>query len=283
MKSAWSGFHLTTKLSLIFTVLMLLAIPVTVLSMNSIRDTSSRAAGSLGDPNYPDPVVSWSKDPQYRITLCLNTTDRNSTLCNREIYINGSTSYTTNALDKFTYYYWVQILDHSNNWVDYKSGNWYNSCFLLTGGSLCEYKISWPQPTFTAQAVVSGTALKNACDGGITSCSSTKTTTYPSKSVQFVDLPPNINIDTYVKVGSILYFVVVSTPTGSTIITAAPNLSVPKYGELGVTVNNTPFAWTAVPGASYYALWVSTSPNFVSDGFWYKSVPSNACNTTTKS
>lgn len=281
--SFWKTLAIHTKISAVFVVFVFISIPVTVLSVNSIRDARIKAA-SVGDPNYPDPIVSWTKIPQYKIILCLNTTDRSSNLCNSSIYVsgyNGLHEYTTNALDGFKYYYWVQLKNNSGSYKDYQSGSWNNSCFLLTGTTLCPHTIKWDQPTFTAQAVVHGiTPLKNACTGGVSTCVSNKTTIYPSVSVQFVDLPTNIYIDTYVYVKSELFDITANTPTGSVDITTAPTLTAPRNGETNVTVNNTPFAWTAVPGATYYALWVSTSSDFTYNGFWYKKIPSTACNST---
>lgn len=284
MKAAWQGFNLTTKISLIFTILMLVAIPATVLSVNTIRDQRSKAAGSLGDPNYPDPVASWSQNPEYRMDLCLNTTDRSSSLCNKDIFVNNNHSYTTQALNNFRYYWYVMMKDYTGKWLDYQQGSWFNSCFNAGGTpqQLCDKTITWAQPYWSAQATYDG-SLKNACDGsGSTYCDSTREVAYPGKQVQFVDLPQNITIDVYVHVRdtNILFTTINNIQTGGPTVTSAPTLSIPKYGETGVTTNNTPFAWSTVPGASYYALWVSTGPNFVDNGFWYKNIPPTACNSS---
>jgi hypothetical protein len=132
------------------------------------------------------------------------------------------------------------VLDNTNKWVDYANGQFFNACFNPGGPPVpvCEREIKWTAPTLFTQAVVHNTALKNACDGGVSTCVSTKNVGASSKSVQFVDLPANIHIDTYIKIGNILYYVVVNTPTGSVNVTAAPSLQVPKFGEVGVTVNN---------------------------------------------
>ncbi len=285
MLPKFQALSLTTKISLIATVILLAAIPVTVLSVNAIRDSRSKA-DCISNCSLPDPKVSWDKVPQFRIEVCLNTNQRGGAYCNANNFVDGNNQLTTKFLNNYLYYWFVDIKDISGNWVQYQMGNFTNTCFATSGvasPSLCDRTVFWDKPLFTAQATYHGvTPLRNACDGRPAGCVSSQSIVFPTESVQFVDLPPDIFIDTYVFVrgGSIPFTSVSNTPTGSAILQGAPGLISPIGNATGVPTNPTTFSWGKVDGAVSYTLMVSTGADFSFAGIWYQKVASAACAST---
>ncbi|HSX58032.1 MAG TPA: hypothetical protein VLE47_02035, partial [Candidatus Saccharimonadales bacterium] len=281
--SLWNNLSLQTKLGLAFTLLLLFSVPATVLSVNMIKDNRARAAGLvLGDTRYPDPLVSWNRATNFRVEVCLNTSQRGGAYCNANNFPGSNNQISYNSLNGYTYYWFVDLQDYNGAWQQYLTGSYTNNCFNAGGTpqQTCGHTIGWPQPTFDTQAVYAGSALRNACDGFVASCVSSVKDFYPNQQVQYIDLPANIGIDVYIKTGNILFLVLKNLNTGSVAVTSKPTLTIPTFGQQNVSTTNTNFAWTAVPGASYYALWVSTSNDFSNAGFWYKNVQANACTAT---
>lgn len=271
------SFH--TKLSLLFVVTAFAAIPLTVLSVNSVRDARSRALTSLGDPYYPDPAASWTAEPRYRIETCLNTQSRgNSNYCSSRDK-TGGTSISLSIARGYTTYYWVDLLVKTDNalsvqWIEYAKGQ--KSCGSGTT-TTCSTTISWSAPTFNAQAVISG-SLTNACQGAPVGCDSNEDVRYPGKTAQFKDFKPNINFDTYVKVNGKLFEIIRNQNSGTAAVFGKPTLQQPTQGATGVS-NNPTFSWTKVDGASRYGVWVSESNTFSTSPYWSIDIPQSSCST----
>lgn len=275
----WKNLALHTKLSLIFTVFVFISVPVTVLSVNSIRDSRSKAT-CVGDCYYPDPVVSWSKQPYYQIETCLNTTQRGTpTFCSKRTQ-SGGTNISLNFATGFTTYYWVDALFYSTypniQWYTYSSGQM--SCGTATAGSLCSRTISWPAPVQTAQATNVGDATHNPCGaaGTVPTCSASKTVTYPGNTVQFVDFLPNYNFDVYVFIQGHLFNIIQNQNSGAAATFTKATLTLPAYGATGIA-NNPTFRWSVVPGATKFAIWVAESNNFSTGPYWANNVASSTC------
>ena len=164
MKTAWIGLSLSTKISLIFTGLMLLAIPATVLSVNMIQDHRTRAA-SLGDPNYPDPVVSFSTKPHWSVQICNSGATKND-MSNCQISeTNGfgdSGSETSGPAQtgsllqapgkNYDIYIDVLVKDSESiyagvAYILYTKGSFVGSC--SGGAAYCSKTISWSTPNLT--------------------------------------------------------------------------------------------------------------------------------------
>lgn len=272
-----SNYPFHTKISVTFAVLMFLAIPVTVLSVQNFRDARLKAATNLGDPFYPDPTTSWTKEPYYEIETCLNTQSRGGSFCSKRTQTGGD-SIRLDIAKGFKTYYWVDTLLYSNYpnvaWVKYADGS--KSCPSSTSASTCKVTISWPEPVQRAQATRAGDPNSNACTGGPSTCKSSVDVTYPGKTAQFQDFPANLNFDVYIFIKGKLFDSKTGFNSGAAAAFGRPKVLSPVYGATGQTTNPT-FQWTKVDGASRYGVWVSETNNFGTSPYWSVDVQQSNC------
>ncbi len=298
--SIWKTLAFHTKASLVFTILVFISVPITVLSVNAIRDSRIRAA-SFGDPNYPDPSVQFNTTPHWLVQVCNAGQPKGSTTqCQRSETDGFGDSGNASIGPKQTgsllqvpgrgYDYYVDVLVRADNnlgvyFIGYQRGSFTGACFSTA--AYCLKTVSWNTPVFSILAYKQGNINEVCVSDPKTYCISHQDLRFTNSTLtaQFQDFPNSIYFDTRLFVTDVngikqLLDFRPGTFSGTIGVTSKPTLSVPTYGQTGVTTISTPFAWTAVPGASRYALWVSTSANFASNGFWYKSISPTSCNST---
>lgn len=277
------------------TLLVFAAIPLTVITVVSYRNLTSRAVtvtGPYGDCaafgcTGPSLTQSWSS-PTYRVRYeCLGSC---FTTGGFSAWVTNGSSRNFTAPSNFKIYKWeVQfsgLSGTSSRWYDYQSGN--------NGGS--DGSISWGSPSYNAQ-LTHDTEFINACfkglggnSGRLANCDDNYSGS--STSTTFTGLSPNEYYDLFVfvrdKGGVYQSYKIINRqgPTGA--CTNCPVLPPPPASPptkpANLKINFLPsclnpgqayggtqvYAWTG-SGATKYAVDISESANF-SPGFTNKVV-----------